>query len=117
LSGFYHEVEHQGYKISFQSAADSFIDDLVNEGKLYLFQIYNKDFSPFSKGKPNLHTLYWKMLFAEENLKDVVYKLNGEAEIFYRKLSIAAKNRTVHKAKEILQNKNPDNPKATSKFD
>lgn len=116
LSGFYHEVEHQGYKISFQSVADSFIDDLVNEGKLYLFQIYNKDFSPFSKGKPNLHTLYWKMLFDENNLKDVVYKLNGEAEVFYRKKSIAEKNTTIHKANESIINKNPDNPKATSTF-
>ena len=117
LSGFYREVGHQGYKISFQKIADSFIDDLVNEGKLYLFQIYNKDFSPYSKGKPNLHTLYWKMLFDEVNLKDVVYKLNGQAEVFYRKKSIAEKNNVIHKAKENLPNKNPDNLKATSKFD
>jgi CRISPR-associated protein Cpf1 len=60
----------------------------VAEGKLYLFQIYNKDFSPFSKGTPNMHTLYWKALFDEQNLANVVYKLNGQAEIFYRKKSI-----------------------------
>ena len=117
LSGFYHEVEHQGYKISFQKIVDSFIDDLVNEGKLYLFQIYNKDFSPYSKGKPNLHTLYWKMLFDSKNLEDVVYKLNGQAEVFYRKKSITEKNNIIHKAYENLPNKNPDNSKATSKFD
>jgi CRISPR-associated protein Cpf1 len=79
LSGFYREVEHQGYKISFHKISESFINNLVDEGKLYLFQIYNKDFSPYSKGMPNLHTLYWKMLFDEANLKDVVYKLNGQA--------------------------------------
>lgn len=116
LSGFYREVEHQGYKISFQSIADSYIDNLVNEGKLYLFQIYNKDFSPYSKGKPNLHTLYWKMLFDEQNLKNVVYKLNGQAEVFYRKKSISEKNNVIHKANANLTNKNPDNPKTTSKF-
>ena len=55
---------------------------------MYLFQIYNKDFSDYSKGTPNMHTLYWKALFDERNLADVVYKLNGEAEMFYRKKSI-----------------------------
>jgi len=117
LSGFYREVEHQGYKITYKNIPVSFIESLVNEGKLYLFQIYNKDFSPFSKGKPNLHTLYWKMLFNEENLNDVVYKLNGQAEVFYRRSSIKESNKITHKANEVLTNKNPDNKKTTSKFD
>lgn len=88
LSGFYREVEQQGYKISYKNIATSYIDSLIAEGKLYLFQIYNKDFSPFSKGTPNMHTLYWRALFDEKNLADVIYKLNGQAEIFYRKKSI-----------------------------
>lgn len=88
MSGFYREVEQQGYKISYKEIDSSYIDQLVDDGKLYLFQIYNKDFSLYSKGTPNMHTLYWKMLFDETNLKDVVYKLNGQAEIFYRKKSI-----------------------------
>lgn len=88
LSGFYREVEQQGYKISYKNIATSYIDALVADGKLYLFQIYNKDFSPFSKGMPNMHTLYWRALFDERNLADVVYKLNGQAEIFFRKKSI-----------------------------
>jgi CRISPR-associated protein Cpf1 len=117
LSGFYREVEHQGYKIAFQEIAASYIKTLVDEGKLYLFQIYNKDFSPYSKGKPNLHTLYWRMLFDKNNLKDVVYKLNGQAEVFYRKKSIAEKNIVVHKANETIPNRNPDNEKKTSRFD
>jgi len=88
ISGFYKEVEQQGYKITFRDVSCSYIDQLVNEGKLYLFQIYNKDFSEYSKGTPNMHTLYWKALFSEENLKDVVYKLNGDAEVFFRRKSI-----------------------------
>lgn len=88
LSGFYREVEHQGYKITLKYLATDFITNLVSEGKFYLFQIYNKDFSPYSKGTPNMHTLYWKMIFDERNLADVVYKLNGQAEIFYRKKSL-----------------------------
>lgn len=89
ISGFYREVEHQGYKITYSNISTQYIDELVNEGKIYLFQIYNKDFSPYSKGKPNLHTIYWKAVFDERNLADVVYKLNGQAEIFYRRKSIS----------------------------
>lgn len=88
ISKFYREVEHQGYKITFRKVSEKYIHRLVEEGKIYLFQIYNKDFSPYSSGTPNMHTLYWKMLFDEQNLDDVVYKLNGEAEVFYRKKSL-----------------------------
>lgn len=116
LSGFYREVEQQGYKVTYKNIDESYINQLVDEGKLYLFQIYNKDFSPFSKGTPNMHTLYWKMLFDKTNLADTVYKLNGEAEVFYRKSSINAKNRIVHKALLPIQSKNHLNPKRESNF-
>ena len=84
MSGFYKEVENQGYKISFQKVNNSTINSLVENGKLFLFQIYNKDFASNSSGKKNLHTLYFENLFTEENLKNVCLKLNGEAELFYR---------------------------------
>ena len=82
ISGFYREVEQQGYSIGFRNISVNYINQLVEEGKLYLFQIWNKDFSELSKGTPNMHTLYWRMLFERINLLDVVYKLNGQAEIF-----------------------------------
>lgn len=88
ISSFYKEVEQQGYMLGFRKVSEEFIDRLVNEGKLYLFKIWNKDFSEYSKGTPNLHTMYWNMLFDERNLADVVYKLNGQAELFYRKKSL-----------------------------
>ena len=84
MSDFYKEVELQGYKITFQKISSSKIDSLVDSGKLFLFQIYNKDFAEKSFGKKNLHTLYWENLFSEENLNDICLKLNGEAELFYR---------------------------------
>lgn len=115
ISQFYREVEHQGYKITFSNISSVYIDNLVEEGKLYLFQIYNKDFSEYSKGKPNLHTLYWKAVFDEENLKDVVYKLNGGAEIFYRRKSIDGK--VTHPKNEPIANKNPNNSKEKSTFE
>ena len=117
LSGFYREVEHQGYKINFKNIDSEYIDDLVNEGKLYLFQIYNKDFSPYSKGKPNMHTLYWKALFEEQNLQNVIYKLNGQAEIFFRKASIKPKNIITHKANQPIKAKNPLTPEAKNTFE
>ncbi len=116
LSGFYREVEQQGYKISFRNVSVDYINSLVEEGKIYLFQIYNKDFSPYSKGTPNLHTLYWKMLFDKKNLADVVYKLNGQAEVFFRKSSISYEKPT-HPANQTINNKNTLNKKKQSIFD
>ena len=117
LSGFYREVESQGYKITFHNISENYINQKVNTGELYLFQIYNKDFSPFSKGKPNMHTLYWKALFDETNLADVVYKLNGQAEVFFRKSSIKEENKVIHKAKDPINAKNPLTPNKKNTFD
>ena len=85
IDEFYREVTEQGYSLSFKDVPESYIMQLVDEGKLYLFQIWNKDFSEKSTGTPNKFTLYWKALFDRENLADVVFKLNGEAELFQRK--------------------------------
>lgn len=104
MSGFYKEVELQGYKVSFQKISENYINNLVNSGKLYLFQIYNKDFAEKSTGRKNLHTLYWENLFSEENLRDVCLKLNGEAELFFRPKSENLKE-TKHKKGSVLVNR------------
>lgn len=115
LSGFYREVEQMGYKVSFKNIPVCYINEMVSEGKLFLFQIYNKDFSQYSKGTPNLHTLYWKMVFNEQNLANVIYKLNGQAEVFYRKKSLNVVKAT-HPANQAIINKNPFNKKEESTF-
>lgn len=112
----YKQLNGDFYTISFSYVSVSFIEKLVNEGKMYLFQIYNKDFSDYSKGTPNMHTLYWKALFDERNLADVVYKLNGQAEMFYRKKSINNTHPT-HPANHPIQNKNKDSKKKESVFE
>lgn len=117
ISGFYREVEQQGYMLGVRKVSEEFINELVNNGKLYLFQIWNKDFSEHSKGTPNLHTLYWKMLFDGKNLEDVVFKLNGQAEMFYRKKSLDINKTTVHKAHQPIANKNIKNSNQESVFD
>lgn len=122
-SEFFKDVSSQGYKLSFIHISNEYIQNLVNEGKLYLFQIYNKDFSENKKkkGKDNLHTIYWKELFSEENLKDVIYKLNGEAEIFFREKAFDAhithpKNKEVEN-KDFKEEYKKLGLKSKSKFD
>ncbi|HRZ25411.1 MAG TPA: type V CRISPR-associated protein Cas12a/Cpf1 [Spirochaetota bacterium] len=121
VSGFYNEVAEQGYALTYTPVSAKYIDDKVSKGELYLFEIYNKDLSIKKKninGTPNLHTLYWKAIFNEDNLKDVVVKLNGEAEIFFRHASIDANSRVVHKAGTALYSKNPLNKKnSTFEYD
>lgn len=116
LTDFFRDVEQQRYRIAFRNVSVDYIHKLIDEGKIYLFQIYNKDFSPYSKGTPNMHTLYWKMLFDERNLADVVYKLNGEAEVFFRKHSIET-GKPTHPANNPIENKNKLNKKKTSVFE
>ena len=59
--------------------------------------------------------MYWKVLLDERNLADVVYKLNGQAEVFFRKSSLIY-SRPTHPAHEPIQNKNPKNKKKESTF-
>lgn len=115
INQFYDDIATQGYSINFANVSKKYVDTLVNEGKLFLFKIYNKDFSSYSKGKENLHTTYFKMLFDKENLKNVIYKLNGQGEIFYRPSSIIKK--PTHEKNIPIQNKNPNNKNKTSKFE
>lgn len=85
---FINEIAKQSYMIRFSEISESQIDNWVEQGQLYLFQLYNKDYADGSHGKKNLHTLYWENLFSQENLSNLVLKLNGQAELFYRPQSI-----------------------------
>ena len=101
---FTDDVNKQAYQIRFQKVPENYINSLVDSGKLYLFQIYNKDFAEKATGKKNLHTLYWENLFSEENLHDVCLKLNGEAELFFRPKSENLKE-IRHKEGSVLVNR------------
>ncbi len=120
INEFYNDIKNQGYSIKFRNIRAKDVDALVEKGDIYLFRIYNKDFSDKKKktgtGTDNLHTMYFKMLFDEQNLKNVVYKLNGRAEMFYRKASIRENERIVHPANKPIENKNPNSNAATSVF-
>lgn len=103
IDEFYREISEQGFNISFCNIPQKTIDALVDEGKLYLFQIYNKDFAEGAHGTPNKFTLYWQWLFSLENLSNTILKLNGEAELFWRPKAIATP--FVHKTNEKMVNR------------
>ena len=116
---FIADVDGQGYQLNRIPVSMQELENLVDNGNMLLFRIANKDFSPNSKGRPNLHTIYWRMLFDPANLKDVVYQLNGNAEIFFRKASITRTEPT-HPANVAIKNKSEYNkqnkPYSTFKY-
>ena len=119
LSDFTDHINAQAYQLKLEPYSWAKLKSLVAAGQIYLFRLISKDFSSFSKGRPNLHTIYWRMLFNEQNLKNVTYKLNGEAEVFFRRKSI--NNPVIHRANEAISNKSEYNqmhkPKSTFGYD
>ncbi len=89
IKDFTDEISYAGYKISFESVSEEYITKMNEEKKLYLFQIKNKDWN-LKDGKQkttlkNLQSLYFEHLFSVENIsKKFPFKLNGQAEIFFR---------------------------------
>jgi len=103
VNEFYSDIDKCSYNVYFTPILESEINKLIDEGKLYLFQLYNKDFSEYSTGKPNLHTIYWRALFSDENLEKKNIKLNGQAELFFRPKQIATP--VTHKKGSIMVNR------------
>lgn len=100
---FVEDVSRQKYSLSLVPYSGAIIDLWRREKKIFLFLISNKDFSEKSRGIANLHTLYWNEVFSEQNLSDSIFKLNGEAELFFRKKSDA--DSFIHRKGSILVNK------------
>ena len=117
FTDFTNRIASQSYQIHFSDIPVEYIEELVQCDKLHLFEIYNKDFSTKKKkgGKDNLHTLYWKGLFEQANLDDIVLQLNGGAEVFYRPASIDKK--ITHPKKVAITNNNTNNNKKKSIFE
>jgi len=105
LNNFFSDVERQGYKLDFTTINKAIIDQWVEDGTIYLFEIKNQDANDGKKEghKNNLHTIYWKALF--ENNEDKP-KLNGGAELFYRKALPKSKQEKIkdNHGKEIIKN-------------
>ncbi len=101
LDEFYLDIEKASYNLDFRKISSNFIKEQVEEWNFYLFQIYNKDFSPFKKSwtNENIHTKYFKLLFDEQNLENLKIKLSWWAEIFFRDKTKNLKQR-VRKVKD-----------------
>ena len=103
ISSFFKEISNQSYMIRFTNISEHQVNEWIENGQLYLFQLYNKDYAGGAHGRKNLHTLYWENLFSPENLNNLVLKLNGQAELFYRPLSI--KTPVTHKVGSKMLNR------------
>lgn len=111
ISDFYNDVTRSCYEITWENINLSELYKLIEKERIYLFQIYNKDFELDSdiapegyvfkgrEGNQNLHTTYWKALFSLKNLEKTIFKLNGEAELFLRRGSLAPEIDTKRKTK------------------
>lgn len=100
---FLEDVQQQKFSLSFVEYDKDIVSAWIKENKVILFQIYNKDFSAGAHGTDNMHTLYWKEVFSPRNLLSLNYKLNGNAEFFFRRKSISTPY--VHKKSSVLVNK------------
>lgn len=119
IGEFYRDVENQGYKVTFTDVPVSYIDELVENGKMYLFRLYNKDMSEYhhKNSHNNLYTMYFNALFDDSNMKNAVYRLRGGAEMFYREASIKEDEKIIHNANLPIENKNPHTEKKSSTFE
>lgn len=95
-SEFFKEVENQGYSVKFKNVSETYVQEKNNNNELFLFEIHNKDWNlkdgKEKSGNKNLHTIYFEELFSEENTKNnFVFKLNGQAELFFRPKTPALK--------------------------
>ncbi|MCK9578658.1 type V CRISPR-associated protein Cas12a/Cpf1 [bacterium] len=103
LEDFYVDVDRASYFTEFVGINKGMLERLINDGKIYLFSIYNKDFAEHKTGKDNLETIILKNLFSSD-----IIKLNGGAELFFRDKSIDKKvdsDRSKKKKFSIIKNK------------
>ena len=114
IGEFYSDVAKSGYKLDFEEISSDYIETNNKSNKLFLFQIYSKDFSSESKGVKNIHTLYFQEVFSEPNrLNNFPLKLNGQAELFFRPKTEISRlgNKKDNNNKEIINHKRYSNDK------
>lgn len=119
ISEFYKDVEKSCYQPTWEKLNYDQLLELGRKDKIYLFQIYNKDFELDEslqydqykfKGEwqKNMHTLYFESLFSERNLENpqgVVMKLSGGGEVFFRPKAIEKHYEKRNFSREVIANK------------
>lgn len=73
-------------KNSFLPLSKKQVEDKHDAGDLYLFKIYNRDWSKNKKirSQKKIHSLYFENLFCNKNLEKPVLKISGGSEVFFR---------------------------------
>lgn len=91
----------------------------VRDGKMYLFEVYSKDFSN-TKGekskdsKVNLQTLYWQHIFDDGS----TVQLNGGGEVFYReKVELKEEDKAIHSANQAIYRRSDKKTQSVFKHD
>ena len=114
----YKKDSESDFSMDFKNISKQAINEMVEKDELYLFQIYNQDFSEYSRGNVKMHTKYWNNIFSnenvDENLKLKRFFINGDAQLFYRPKSLERK--ITHPQGQDIKNKNKSNSKETSNF-
>lgn len=83
---FYTDCEMCFAQTSIGYVSKDVLDELVNTGALYLFEIRNKDL--YKDGSKHIYTRCFHFLFSEENMQKKCMKLNGKPKIYYRPAAI-----------------------------
>ncbi|MCA9365098.1 MAG: type V CRISPR-associated protein Cas12a/Cpf1, partial [Candidatus Moranbacteria bacterium] len=110
IADFYQDTIRSCYQLQWEKLNFDEIRKLTESSLMYVFEVYNKDFSAQSSGAKNLHTLYFQSLFFKENLENkdgVIFKLSGGGEIFFRPKTKKEKlgERKDSKGKSVVRNK------------
>lgn len=116
---FYNHTADMCYKIDWENINFEALNKLVEQSRIYLFQIYNKDFeldenigknkygkgfkSEKTIGKLNLHTKIFLELLKPENVKRL--KLLGGGELFFRDISKEKSYKKDKKGEEVVNAK------------
>ena len=94
---FDNDIQHiltECYECNFTPINWDIVLQNVSNKKLYLFEIYSKDFEEKSTGKPNLQTKYWEHIFHNNS----TIQLCGGGELFFREKAITDDKKVVHPA-------------------
>ena len=78
-----------------------YLREQEENGGVFILRLYNKDYSPKSTGKKNLHTIFWEDLFTRDSL----HRIGGKAELFVRDAVGCESDTITHRAGSFLLNK------------
>jgi hypothetical protein len=119
IADFYNHTADMCYKLDWENLNFDSLRNLVKQGRLYLFQIYSKDFrldesigrniygdnfqTQKTTGQMNSHTKLFFELLKPENVKKL--KLLGGGEIFFRNSGKEKRYKKDKKGKQVVDAK------------